>query len=145
MKINLDNDFITSLRSWFLPYTAANIGAWTPTYTGGTSAGSTTYTAQAGYWTRLGNVIHAQGRVAWSAASGTGAARISLPFTSGNYDYGAGAIVTDGVTFASGAPQIQVPPNVAYFELIAPTSNASSSAIAVEAAGTVVFTVVYFV
>lgn len=120
-------------------------GTWTPTYTGGTSAGVTTYSVQVGTWARVGNIIVAYGRVVWTAATGTGSARVSLPFTTGAFDYGSGSLWTDGVTFAAGSPQIQLPPSVAFFEMISPASNAASTAIAVEAAGNIGFTVVYFV
>jgi hypothetical protein len=57
-------------------------GTWTPTLYGATTAGTTTYTAQDGSYTRVGNRIVCGGRVIWTNATGTGAARIGgLPFT----------------------------------------------------------------
>lgn len=124
-------------------------GTWTPTYSGGTTAGTTGYTggAQAGEYTRWGRVVQAQGRVTWTSATGTGVARISLPFTSANITnaFGAVSIVTDGVTFAGAAPQALIFPNTAYFELKYPVSNGTTIDIAVEAAGTVFFSAVYII
>lgn len=133
------------LAPYLLSFTAENVGTYTPTYLGGTTPGATTYSVQAGTWTRLGRVVVVYGRVVWSAASGTGSARISLPFTTGAFDYGSGSLWTDGVTFAGGSPQIQLPPNQSFFEIISPVSNAASGAVAVEAAGNIGFSVVYFV
>jgi hypothetical protein len=57
------------------------VATWTPTMVGGSTAGTTTYTAQNGYYTRIGNVAHVWGYVAGSAATGTGVASFGLPFT----------------------------------------------------------------
>lgn len=55
-------------------------GTWAPTAVGLTSAGTTTYTVQAGVYTKVGNVVHATFNVGYSATTGTGALQISLPF-----------------------------------------------------------------
>lgn len=56
--------------------------SWTPTLTGATTAGVTTYTSQNGYYTRIGNQVIIWGLLNISAATGTGAAVIgNLPFT----------------------------------------------------------------
>ena len=58
--------------------------SWTPTLVG-TVAGATTYTSQFGTYTRIGNLVIAQFRVAGSAATGTGSAVLGgLPFTINN-------------------------------------------------------------
>lgn len=55
---------------------------WTPTIYGGTTAGTTTYVSQVGIYTRIGNVVHIQGYIEISAATGTGDLQIGgLPFT----------------------------------------------------------------
>ena len=57
-------------------------GSWTPTLTGGTAAGSTTYTTQAGTYSLLGNILIATFNIVITGATGTGDARIgNLPFT----------------------------------------------------------------
>jgi hypothetical protein len=123
------------------------IGSWNPTMTGGTSAGSTTYSVQVGQYTKVGRLIFVQGRVSWTAASGTGVTRISLPFTSSNTTnlFGAIAIATDSITFGGAAPQALLRPNTAYFELSYPVSNNFAVDIAVEAAGTVFFQGAYLI
>jgi hypothetical protein len=119
---------------------------WTPTYNGGTP-GVTTYVLQQGAYIRIGNLVVATGTVQWSAASGTGNARISLPLTAQNttdQNYSI-AIRCEAVTFAAGTPQGQITPNTAYFLMTSPATNAASTVVAVEAAGTVLFTATYFV
>ncbi len=64
-------------------------GTFTPTVVGGSTAGTTTYTAQNGYYTRIGNLVTCYGFVSFSAATGTGQITIgSLPFTIKNQTNG---------------------------------------------------------
>jgi len=57
-------------------------GTWTPTITGSLSSGTGTYTAQEGFYTKVGRVVTVYGRVWWTAHTGTGKMRLSsLPFT----------------------------------------------------------------
>ena len=122
-------------------------GTWQPTYVGGTTAGATGYAVQVGEYTRIGRMVFGQGRVVWTSATGTGVARISLPFAASSITnaYGAVALVTDNVTFAGTAPEGLIIPGAAYFELKYPVSNANAVDIAVEAAGTVFFQVSYII
>lgn len=120
---------------------------YTPTYLGGTTPGTTTYSVQQGAWTRIGNLITVTGTVVWTAATGTGNARISLPFASANVanqNYG-GGLRNVNVTFANSTPQILIVSNSSFFELLSPLTNAASTTVAIEAAGNVVFSVWYFV
>lgn len=55
-------------------------GTWTPTALGATTAGTTTYAAQFGTYTKIGNIVHATFNVGYSATTGTGDLIISLPF-----------------------------------------------------------------
>ena len=59
-------------------------GTYSPTLDGAVS-GTTTYTSQVGSYVRIGNFLYLQGRVAFSAATGTGNAQLgAFPFTSRN-------------------------------------------------------------
>jgi hypothetical protein len=59
-----------------------NYGTWTPTITGASTAGTTTYTTQQGYYTIVGNIVYIEGTIVITAATGTGNAVIgSFPFT----------------------------------------------------------------
>lgn len=58
------------------------VGTWTPTLVGGSTAGTTTYVAQNGFYIRIGALVSIWGTINVSAATGTGQALISsLPFT----------------------------------------------------------------
>ncbi len=122
-------------------------GTYTPTYEGSTLAGVTTYTTQQGGWVRLGPVVIVTGTIVWTAATGTGSAQISLPFTTANItnqNY-SGSVRNVNVTFANSAPQVLIAPNTSFFILQSPLTNAASTAVAMEAAGNIVFTIVLFV
>ena len=58
-------------------------GAWTPVLVGVTSAGTGTYSAQVGTFTKIGNVVHFDIYIVWTAHTGTGQMKITLPFTAG--------------------------------------------------------------
>lgn len=134
-----------ALGVFLLPFTEDNVGTYTPTYLGGTTAGATTYTTQQGAWWRFGPIVLATGTVQWSAATGTGNARISLPFASANVsnqNFG-GSLWEALVTFANSTPQMLISPNVAYFIMTSPVTNGANTTVAVEAAGLVVFSAFY--
>ena len=121
-------------------------GTYSPTYEGSVTAGVTTYTLQQGAWIRIGAAIFVTGTVVWTAATGTGNAQISLPFTSANVsnqNY-SGSVRTVNVTFANNAPQVLIGTNSAVFILQSPLTNAASTTVAVEVAGNIVFSVFYF-
>lgn len=114
---------------------------YTPTYLGQTTPGATTYTTQVGFYTRIGNLVFFNGRLDWTAATGTGAVNISLPFTSANTTdkrY-TGAVYTTNVTFANGSIQVTIAPNVAFFTMQSPLTNAVGTVLVIEAAGTIIF------
>lgn len=57
-------------------------GTFTPRIEGSTSAGTGTYAAQSGYYTKVGSVVHIQIALIWTAHTGTGNMRVEgLPFT----------------------------------------------------------------
>ena len=71
-------------------------GTFTPTLFGNTTAGTTTYTSQAGVYTKIGRQVTVTVFITASAATGTGELRIgNLPFTVQNSpNYFAAAYVT---------------------------------------------------
>jgi hypothetical protein len=123
-------------------------GTWTPTYSGATTTGVTTYTAQVGYYKRIGNLVIFSLYVAWSAATGTGTAVIGLPLNVVNVTnlFFAPALWYSGITYGAGTGALAlIRPSTARAELQTPTNNAASAGIAVEAAGEVVMTGSYFI
>ena len=58
-------------------------GTWTPTIIGTTTAGTGTYSAQLGRYTRIGRTVYIQLQLIWTAHTGTGNMKVAgLPFTS---------------------------------------------------------------
>lgn len=60
-------------------------GTFTPTIEGTSTAGTATYTAQVGRYTKIGRLVSISIRVAYSAGNGTGNLRVAgLPFATGS-------------------------------------------------------------
>lgn len=117
--------------------------AYGPTYQGGATGGTTTYTVQEGEWIRIGNVLVCWGRVVWTNATGTGSARISLPFACANVGRATGSLFLDSVTFTTTSPEIIVSVGNSYFEMYSPASNAASNLVTIETAGTIIWQITY--
>jgi len=86
-------------------------GRWTPRIEGSTTAGTTTYTAQYGSYTVIGNTCTIRGYCNWSAATGTGTLLMKgLPYdiaVQNSYEYlAAGTCFANDVTWTSGYTQI---------------------------------------
>ena len=118
-----------------------SFGTYLPTYLGGATPGVTTYSFQNGAWVRLGDVALVTGAITWTAATGTGNAQVSLPFTPASR--GAGALWIQNVTFAGGTPLIQIAAQ-AFFLMYSPATNAAGTIVQMEAAGDLRFTCVLF-
>lgn len=120
---------------------------YTPTYLGGSTAGTTTYSLQQGSYIRVGGLCVVTGTITWTNATGTGNAQISLPFLIPNVSNQnfTGAQRLSGVTFANGSVEVLLLPNTQFFIMQSPATNASPTSVAVETAGTILFTVAYFV
>lgn len=116
-------------------------GTYVPTYLGATIPGATTYTTQDGFYIRVGSLVFFHGRVIWTAATGTGSAIVSLPFTSQNTTgmRSIAVVYPTNVTFANGSIAAQIAPNSAVFTMNSPATNAAGTAVAVEAAGDIIF------
>jgi hypothetical protein len=139
---------VAFLREALAPYffsqdTWRTAATYTPIYYGGTTAGITGHTFQSGAYRRLGDVAIVTGQVNWSSATGTGEARVSLPFAPATYNF-TGSLWLSGVTFANSAPQMFLGAG-AYFVMDSPLTNAAPTRVAVEAAGSLVWTVTYFI
>lgn len=81
-----------------MPYGYAE-GTFTPTLVGSTP-GTTTYTGQNGYYTRIGNTVFVQANIVITAATGTGDMILgALPFTIKNQSQG----YTTGAVFWQGS------------------------------------------
>lgn len=59
-------------------------GTYTPVITGGTTTGTGTYTKQQGTWLKVGPTVFVTVNISWTAHTGTGVQRCSMPFTAAN-------------------------------------------------------------
>lgn len=85
-----------ALSVWLLPFTSENVGTWTPTWAGLNGAGTYTYVAQNGFYTRMGNICHIYGRIGISAitvAPAGGMVILTLPFVSSSVVGSRGAVM----------------------------------------------------
>lgn len=127
-------------------------GTWTPTFIGSTGAGTYTYTAQVGYYTRVGRMVFVFGHIAISAITGapTGVMRISgLPLTSANIANLSGIVQVNASNFNYSAGALDligyIPPNTTYIQLAetfdniaavdAPAGNFTNANVALTFAG----------
>jgi hypothetical protein len=120
-----------------------DLGSYLPTYVGGTTAGVTTYGTQTGSYIRVGRTMFVLGQVQWTAATGTGEARISLPFAPSAVN-SSGSVWNSNVTFANGSPQMLIL-GTSYFVMDSPLTNAGSTRSNIEAVGNIVFSLTYIV
>lgn len=150
MSDDLKNQALAKSIAALLPglrYVQQTQGSYTPTYLGATTPGATTYSTQQGGYTRWGNLVFVTGTLVWTAATGTGNAQISLPFAAAataNQNY-SGSVRNTTVTFANSTPQILLASAGTVFLLQSPLTNAASTNVAIEAAGNIVFSLLYFV
>lgn len=117
-------------------------GTYVPTYVGGTTPGTTTYSFQSGVYAVIGPIIVVTGQINWTAATGTGEARISVPFTPTGGNYG-GTLRISAVTFANSTPELLISSGNLYFNMDSPITNAGTTRVQMEAAGSVIWTIVY--
>lgn len=113
------------------------IGAWTPTLAGSGTAGSFTYSVQAGDYTRIGNTCFLRGRVRITAigVAPTGDLRINgLPFASvaigASGNSGGGAFqLWQGITLPAGYTQLMwyINQPVTYLNISRGGSNAAQA------------------
>lgn len=107
-------------------------GTFTPVVTGSTSAGTGTYTAQQGLYTKIGDRVIIQITVTWTAHTGTGNLLITgLPFTAAADC--AVALSNDALTYTS-TPTAIVQGASTQIAILQSASNAARTNIAIEAA-----------
>ena len=96
-------------------------GDWTPTLTGGTTAGTTTYTAQYGSYIKIGKQVTVFFELRATAATGTGEWRLGgLPFTIGNANkyQSCGAVMIQDFNWSGGtSPVVYANPNSTFLNL----------------------------
>ena len=132
--------------SYNLPSTDTT--AWTPVITGVGSAGTGTYSVQAGFYTRIGNMVFLTATITWSAHTGTGNMTITgLPFACRNQSGYNPLGVLNTISIILPATTIAIvgslAANASTVTLQAIEDNAVNSAIQMSSAGTIQLTLNY--
>jgi hypothetical protein len=120
-------------------------GTWTPTAIGSSTAGSTTYAARNGTYTKIGNQVTATGYLAVTAMTGTNYLLLSLPFAcNASYNY-MGTAYTYNLDWPSAGSLVAfAPANNAYIRIHVCIDNAVDQIVAVEnASWEVIYTITY--
>ena len=124
-------------------------GTFTPTVVGATIAGVGTYTQNAGFYTKVGNLVTASVFLGWTAHTGTGIMYFGgLPFTtsSGFNSYGAASIsyVNNITLTASNVMNLLVPPAQSFLESYQyPVGGGAATVVPIDVAGSIIYTVTY--
>lgn len=123
-------------------------GTWTPVVYGTTTEGTATYTTQKGNYVKVGNLVWAAGRVTYTGHTGTGDMRIKdLPFNATSINTLEPVVTIYGSNIAMTAGNYMVATqrfSAAYIEILqAPTGGGGETAVPMDAAGSLFFTVVY--
>ena len=82
-------------------------GLWTPTVTGDSNAGTTTYSTRHGYYTKIGRLVNITCIVNWSAMTGSGFMELKgIPYAianlSGGQNYPVGAVLPSNINWTGG-------------------------------------------
>lgn len=123
-------------------------GTFTPTVAGSGTAGTATYTAQIGRYTKIGRIVTCQVRLNWSAGNGVGNFTIAgLPFTAAAQGaYGGAAIGWAGDIALTANNVMTIYVGNGSSTLIVyqyPVGGGAMSNVPYDAAGNLTFTVTY--
>ena len=102
-------------------------GTFTPTLTGQTTAGTTTYSSQSGIYTKIGRKVTVSVSIVVTAATGTGSIRIgNLPFTSGGGIACVAPAMTQSYNWSGGSYLVgYVPNNTTFINVYSCSDDAS--------------------
>jgi hypothetical protein len=126
-------------------------GTFTPTIFGATTAGTGTYSTQAGAYTKIGNTVTISGFLVWSAHTGTGSMKMGgLPFTTNSNSNYASCFALSEIgnitTAANNILTLQTVNNTtdAFFGRT-PVGGGGDAAVTLDTAGYFRFSTTYFV
>ena len=122
--------------------------AWTPTITGGTIAGTGTYSSQVGYYTHIGNMLFVTCHIVWTDHTGTGDMTITnLPFAARNSsDYHPeGTINPSNIPLPGNATSCRgdIAAGTSIVSMYVLRSNNTNSPVQMNASGTLHLTIAY--
>jgi len=123
-------------------------GTFTPTIAGSTTAGTATYSVQAGRYTKIGNQVSISIDLSWSSGTGTGNIQITgLPFTNVSNNNAVSFGYVDGISLtALNIAQGYVAPSASRIDVVqTPTGGGAVSDVAYDAAGRLIVAATYFV
>lgn len=144
MTVNINSSNIVSqVGASLINY--YEIISFTPSIIGGTLPGAGTYTLQAGYYTKIGNLIFVQGSMTWTTHTGTGNMYVgNLPYKVRNVaNYDPECIVrTDSIPWPAGTGVIfgEFVANQSYIQIVEDRSNAPELFLQMNGTGTLHFT-----
>jgi hypothetical protein len=123
-------------------------GTFTPTIVGATTAGTASYSAQVGRYTKIGRLVTVQFTITWTGGTGTGDLRVgSLPFTSNNTanNYASGCGQLSNVALSANNYGIfAIVPNVTYMTISqAVVGGGAATNVQYDAAGTIIAMATY--
>jgi hypothetical protein len=119
-------------------------GTWTPTAVGQTSAGTTTYVARAGNYTKIGNIATATCYIVVSGMTGTGNLLISLPFVANENYNSMGAVATYNLDWPqAGSLVVWAVAGFAYVRIHVSADNSADAIVQTDASWEATFTITY--
>jgi hypothetical protein len=116
-------------------------GTWTPAIAGSATAGTTSYTTQTGWYTKIGNLVTVGLYVNFSSATGTGVMNITgLPFASANTYLTTGSIMTQNIDWPNGYTMATLfkPQSNSVFEIYCSADNVNWAQVQMEPAGEII-------
>jgi hypothetical protein len=120
-------------------------GTFTPTYNGSTP-GATTHTLQSGIYTKVGNVLYYNIRLAWSNTTGTGNGVVSgFPFTAQNAYHTTSILPSDYAITALNIMSARIGFGASLDLFQTPVGGGTQSAAPVDTAAELTITGFYFV
>ena len=125
-------------------------GTWTPTVSGGTTAGTGTYSTQVGKYVKVGGKVFAEVTLEWSAHTGTGNMFLTgLPFTSAANEAGAGMSLgrVNNLTVAANSylTGYMLSSNTAIALRAIPTGGGAEDAVTLDTAAAINYSITYMV
>lgn len=140
----------TTSAHWLVEY-VYETGTWSPTIFGTAVAGSGTYSVTpSGLYTRINNTVTVLANLLWTAHTGSGNARFTLPFVgaSGSNNISSftiGYINNYTMTASNVGYLINIPNNATMEFYQTPVGGGTSTAVALDTAAQIIFSGTYFV
>ncbi len=125
-------------------------GTFTPTVSGGSTAGTGTYSTQAGKYVKIGGMVFAEVALEWSAHTGTGNMFLTgLPFTSAANEAGSGISVgrVSNLAIATNSylTGYIIASNTAVALRAIPTGGGAESSVTLDTAAAINYSITYMV